>query len=78
MSPVVGHIIVIAAIILLVAVCLKQIIGELKGGGCSGCSGGCSSCTSRCSSYAANGKGDGIDADKASKILKDIKGPKKI
>ncbi|MBR1914089.1 MAG: hypothetical protein IJ827_04625 [Lachnospiraceae bacterium] len=74
MSPIIGNIIVIAAVILLVAVCLKQIIGEMKGGGCAGCSGGCSACGQKCGSHAT--EDDKVNAAKAAEILKGIRAPK--
>ncbi len=74
MSPIIGNIIVIAAVILLVAVCLKQIISGMKGGGCSGCNGGCSSCGQKCGSHTT--EEDKVNAAKASEILKGIKAPK--
>ncbi len=75
MSPVVGHIIVIAFLILLVTVCLKQIIGDLKNGSCSGCDGSCTSCKNGCS----GGMNKDISEEiKASEILKNIERPKKI
>ncbi|MCR5747835.1 MAG: hypothetical protein K6G03_09010 [Lachnospiraceae bacterium] len=77
MSPVVGHIIVIAFLILLVAVCLKQIIGDLKNGSCSGCDGGCASCKNGCSG-SDEMRRDISEEIKASEILKNIERPKNI
>ena len=75
MSPIIGNIIVIAAVILLVAVCLKQIISGMKGGDCAGCSGGCSSCGQKCGSHTSE-EDDKVKAAKAAEILKGIKAPK--
>ena len=73
MPQVLGYIIVIAALAALVAVCLKQIIGEIRGGGCAGCSGGCASCSTGCSKGSC-----GIDKSKASDILNKIEKPRKL
>ena len=40
-----GHIIVIAALALLVFVCVREIVKETKSGSCGGC---CSSCGGHC------------------------------
>ncbi|MCR5101682.1 MAG: FeoB-associated Cys-rich membrane protein [Butyrivibrio sp.] len=58
MPPIIGNIIVIAILLVVLYVCGKNVIqdikGELTGKGCAGCSGNCSgscsSCGSNCSS----------------------------
>ncbi len=45
MSVLLGHGIVILVLVGLVAVCVRQIAYDLKGGGCAGCSGNCAGCS---------------------------------
>ncbi|MBR1524926.1 MAG: FeoB-associated Cys-rich membrane protein [Lachnospiraceae bacterium] len=73
MPAVLGNIIVIAALIVLVVFCIRQIIGDIKGGSCTGCSGGCASCGRSCSSRTADSN---ISASKAADILDKIEKPR--
>ena len=54
MPPILGNAIVILALLGLVYVCGKNVLGDirgqLKGKGCSSCGGGCSSCSGSCAS----------------------------
>lgn len=72
MPPLLGNIIVIAALILLAGLALRQIIHDLKNGGCSG---GCASCGKSCQ-YGKHESN--ISASGASDILKNIEKPKKL
>ena len=76
MNPVAGNLIAIAAVIALVAVSLRQIIKDTKGGGCAGCSGGCASCGGSCSPEMK--KKNGISETKAAEILDSIDKPKRL
>ena len=67
-----GNIIVILAVAALVGLSLRQIIHDIRGGGCSG---GCASCGKACSPKKNESC---INASQASDILKNIEKPKKL
>ncbi len=71
MPGIIGNIIVIIALIALVSVCLREIIGGLKSGSWAGCGEGCAFCSRGCINT------DTCDKAKASKILKKIRKPKR-
>ncbi|MCR5774207.1 MAG: hypothetical protein K6G42_03895 [Lachnospiraceae bacterium] len=77
MPAVLGQTIVIVALIILVSACIKQIIGDIRGGGsCAGCSGGCSGCSKNCEGKP--GDTCKIDADTARKILNKVEKPRSL
>ena len=66
MSPVLGHIIVIAMLAVPVffagRYCFREIKGALTDGSCGGCSGGCSGDCSSCGSSCSCGGNEGISS----------------
>ena len=56
MSPILGHAIVLLVLAFVVFLCIRQIVSDLKSGGCAGCSGNCSSCGGGCASCAGGCK----------------------
>lgn len=50
MATIIGNTVAILFVGVLVYICGKNVLGQIKSGGCAGCSGGCNGHCSGCSS----------------------------